>query len=106
MKIINMLFSIMLFVPAIIGIFFIVVLYSPNIPITLVFTLLFLWCGSGLLALNKAIGAISGIMSPILLLIIMQDEFMHVNPTVYTILYMVFYAVCGLIVFKRNKRNY
>ncbi|MFI3227724.1 MAG: hypothetical protein R3Y09_10020 [Clostridia bacterium] len=100
MKIIKILLKAILFVPAIIGTFMIVVLYAPRIPFLLLMTLLLLWVGSGLLALSKPIGGLVGIMSPILLLIIMQGEHMHVNPMPYAVMYMVFYAVCGFLVFK------
>ncbi len=103
MNIIKMLLKLILFIPAIIGTFMIVVLYAPNIPLSLLITLILLWLGSGLLAFNRYIGGFVGIMSPVLLLIIMQGEFMHINPTPYSIMYMVFYAVCGFIVFKTNK---
>ena len=105
MKIIKIMLKAILFIPAIIGTFLIVVLYAPNIPLLLLITLLLLWAGSGLLAFNKAIGGVVGIMSPALLLLIMHGEFMHVNPTPYSIVYMIFYAICGFVVFRANRRT-
>lgn len=103
MKIIKILLKVILFIPAIIGTFFIVFLYGPHIPLPLLVVSILLLVGSGLLAFNKCIGGAVGIMSPIILLIIMQGEFMHVNPTLYSIMYMSFYAICGFIVFKINR---
>lgn len=105
MNIIKLLLKAILFVPAIIGTFLIVVLYAPRIPLLLLITLLLLWVGSGLLAFNKVIGGVVGTMSPILLLIIMGGQHMHVNPTPYSIIYMIFYAICGFIVFRANKNT-
>lgn len=102
MNIIKILLKIILFIPAMIGTFMILVLYAPRIPILLLMTLILLWAGSGLLAFNHSFGGIVGMMSPILLLMIMQGESMHVNPTPYSIMYMIFYAICGLIVLKTN----
>ncbi|MFI3202035.1 MAG: hypothetical protein R3Y54_11040 [Eubacteriales bacterium] len=88
MNTIKILLKIVLFVPAIIGTFLIGVLYAPRIPLLLFITMMLLWVGSGLLAFNKVIGGAVGMMSPILLLIIMHGEFMHVNPTPYSLLIM------------------
>lgn len=103
MYIMKRLLKTLLFIPPIIGTFIITILYAPTPPLSLLFTLLFLWLGSGLLAFDKASGSVMGLMSPILLLIIMKDEYMHVNPLPYAILYMIFYSVAGLLIYKSRK---
>lgn len=105
MCIIMKLLKIILFMPAIIGTYIITVLYGPTIPISLIFTFVFLWIGSELLAFNKVIGSVIGIMSPVLLLIIMHGEYMHVDHIPYSILYIVFYIVCGFIIYRNNKKR-
>lgn len=97
--------KVLYFLPAIIGTFLIIVLYAPNIPVSLLFTLVFLWIGSGLLAFNCTIGAICGLISAIVLLFIMDGEYMHIDITPYMVAYIIFYLGCGVIVFKGNKKR-
>ncbi len=100
MKIMKMLLKSTLFIPAIIGTFMIVFLFAPRIPFLLLITLILLWLGSGLLAFNKVCGGVVGLMSPIIFLITTQGQHMHVNPTPYSIMYMIFYVICGFLVFR------
>lgn len=101
----NIILTTAFFIPALIGTFCIVVLYGPTIPMPLFIVLILLWIGSALLRSNRVVGSLCGSLSPVLLMIIMHDEYMHVNIIPYTSTFIIYYIICGIIVCKKNRQH-
>lgn len=104
-KILQVLLKSLFFVPAILLTFFVIVLYSPSIPLGIWIMLASLWGTGFILSLNKFWGSSLGIVFAIIILIYEESLWMPISLTPYIIAMIIYYAVCGFLVFKHNKRN-
>lgn len=104
-KILKVLLKSFFFVPAIFVTLFVIVLYSPGIPVNIWIMLTSLWGTGFILSFNKFLGSSLGIIFSIIVFLNQEELWMPIDLTPYIIAIIIYYLVCGYLVYKYNKSH-